>query len=588
MNAFFKSISDIFGNYCSGYETASSQTTFYFTQNCAPTLFLIRKYFFANSVHINRYNLHLAEVMSVGLFKKKRRKFPVDFSKAVKEQEQEPKVKNDKLSKVLVLNIKRFEELFHYPTNDALKFRKLFLPSIERKATVLFVTGTVNTQLINDHIIRPLIESTQKPTDKSDLINEVKNNILTISGGKIISTFDEAVQILLNGSTVILIDGEQYAIAVDTTGFEKRSISESTTETVVKGPKSAFVESAEVNLSLIRRQLKDHRLITEVVTVGNEAPQEVSILYVNNIVDDQLVENVKKRLSEVNRDAILTLSVLEELIEERPYSLFPSCLSTERPDRTCSLLLEGHVVLLMDNSPDALVMPVTFWSLFHTAEDQFLRWAYGNFARIIRLISLLIAMLMPAIFLAVTTFHPEMIPTDLMLAISGTRERIPFPTLWEIILMEVTFEILREAGIRVPTPLGATIGIVGALILGQAAVEANLVSPILVIVVSITGLSSFAIPDIGLSVIVRILRFGFLFAANFLGFIGIALGLAALLAYSTSITSFGVPFFSPLAPYSPSSHDMFWRSTISRQWLRPLSMNPKQKVRAKPKGDTNS
>lgn len=178
-----------------------------------------------------------------------------------------------------------------------------------------------------------------------------------------------------------------------------------------------------------------------------------------------------------------------------------------------------------------------------------------------------------------------MIPTDLLLAMAGTRERIPFPTLWEIVLMEITFEILREAGIRVPTPLGATIGIVGALILGQAAVEANIVSPIMVIIVSITGLASFAIPDIGLSVIVRILRFCLLFAANFLGFIGIALALTAIMAYAASLKAFGVPFFSPLAPYTPSSKDLFLRPVLKKQWLRPQNMSPQRKIRAAPKGE---
>ncbi|MEK4031359.1 spore germination protein [Pseudobacillus sp. FSL P4-0506] len=521
-------------------------------------------------------------------FKKRLIKIQGEPQARDKEQKKPIQDKKGSFFEALALNTERFEELFQYPANDALKFREMHIPSINRKAMVLFVAGAANTDQINGHVIKPLLESSLNMNLGNNLINEIKNNILTIASGKKIATFDEAVKLLLNGNTVILVDGEKEAIVVDTTGFEKRSVSEPTSEIVLRGPKSAFVEAADVNRSLIRRQLKDHRLVSETVTVGRQSPQEVSILYLDNIVDKALVKNIKDRLAQVDRDAVLTLSTLEELIEERPYSLFPSTMTTERPDRASSFLLEGHVVLLMDNSPDALIAPITFWSLFHTAEDQFLRWAYGNFARIIRLIALFLALLMPAIYLAITTFHPEMLPTDLLLAIAGTRERVPFPTLWEMLLMEVTFEILREAGIRVPNPLGTTIGIVGALILGQAAVQANLISPLLVVVIAITGLSSFAIPDVGLSVMLRILRFGFLMAAHFLGFVGIALGFAALLAYATSIKSFGVPFFAPLSPHEPSSHDLFLRPILRRQWLRPLSMKPQEKLRAKSRGGNRS
>ena len=497
-------------------------------------------------------------------------------------------VPQDPFSERLDDNVKQLKELFLSPANNALKSRALTLTSAGRRAMVFFIAGAADTDMINDHIIRPLLSSSTKAGRSGPLVDEIKDNYLTVSGSETVGDFREAVRRLINGSTIILIDGEQTAIAAVTAGFETRSVSEPTRELVIKGPNQAFVESVDVNQSLIRRLLKDHRLVSETVTVGNESPQDVSVLYLDNIVDKALVQNVKDRLTKVDKDAILTLSALEELIEERPYSLFPSTMTTERPDRASSFLLEGHVVLLMDNSPDALIAPITFWSLFHTAEDQFLRWAYGNFARIMRLIALFIALLMPATYLAVITFHPEMIPTDLLLAIAGTRERVPFPSLLELLLLEITFEILREAGVRVPTPLGTTIGIVGALILGQAAVQANLVSPLLVVVIAITGLSSFALPDVGLSVMVRIMRFGFLLAAHLLGFVGIALAFAALLAYAASIKSFGVPFFSPLAPHMPSSRDLFLRPTVKKQWLRPESLSPQEDKRAEPEGGGGS
>ncbi|MET3576691.1 spore germination protein [Bhargavaea ullalensis] len=481
-------------------------------------------------------------------------------------------------------NVDQFKAEFRYPENSALKFRELLIPSVNRRAMVLFVDGAADTVQINDYVIRPLLETDRKMEGLQSLPVEIKNNILTGSGSELLEGFPQAIKKLVNGSTIILVDGEEQAIVVETEGFENRSVAEPTREVVIKGPRSAFIESAAINRSLLRRQVKDHRLVSETMTVGKESPQEVSILYMAHIADPALVQNVKESLSKVEKDAILTLSAMEELIESRPYSLFPSTMTTERPDRAGSFLLEGHVVMLMDNSPDALIAPITFWSMFHTAEDQFLRWAFGNFARIVRLIALFLSLLMPALYLAVVTFHPEMIPTDLMLAIAASRERVPFPTLLELLLMEITFEILREAGIRVPTPLGTTIGIVGALILGQAAVQANLVSPLLVVVIAITGLSSFAIPDVGLSVMTRILRFIFVIAAHLLGFVGLALVLAAMLAYATSIKSFGVPFFSPLAPHFPSSRDLFLRPILKKQWLRPLSMSPKDQIRDEPEG----
>jgi len=257
----------------------------------------------------------------------------------------------------------------------------------------------------------------------------------------------------------------------------------------------------------------------------------------------------------------------------------PSSLNTERPDRASAFLLEGHVILLMENSPAALVLPITIWSLLHSAEDHYMRWAYSNFMRIIRLLALFVAVMTPSVYIAVATFHEEMIPTDLLLAIAATREKVPFPALLEVLLMEFAFELVREAAIRVPTVIGPTIGIVGALILGQAAVEANIISPILVVIVAMTGISSFTIPEPSLNFAVRITRFILLFVGSFLGFFGIALVIACLLAYLTTCSSYGVPFLSPLTPHYRSSADMILRMPVHKERMRPLNLNPQDVVR---------
>lgn len=506
---------------------------------------------------------------------------PKEDSFAVQEQQNNPKLSDD-----LLVNIDSLKTAFSYPANNALKFRNLYLPLYKKSVAILFIEGTVNIDLIDMNILKPMTNNPESPLPKVDFVSLLTTTILTSATTEIISTVKDATNALVNGNTIILIDQEQHALSVDTAKFENRAVSEPTTETDIVGPKVAFNESAAVNRSLLRRQLRNPDFICETVTVGDKSSQEVFIMYLNNIADEKLVDNIKKRLQNIETDAVLTLSQVGQYIEERPYSLIPSTLQTERPDRAASFVLEGHIVLVMENSPSALVAPTTFWSFFHTVEDQYLRMPYGNFLRIIRLIAIFIALLVPALYIALTTFHSEMLPTDLMLAIAATRERIPFPVFIEILIMEVSFEILREAGVRVPNVLGPTIGIVGALILGQAAVQANIVSPILVVVVAITGLASFTIPDVSLNIAVRMFRFIFLIVAYLFGFFGMAIVAAFSVAYLVSLKSFGVPFFAPFAPYLPSSNDMVTRKTLWQQWLRPFSTSPKQKVRAaKPKGD---
>ncbi|MBS4224043.1 spore germination protein [Lederbergia citrea] len=509
-------------------------------------------------------------------------------TKSLKEEKTALEEKNKKefLTKDLLTNVNKFKKAFDYPANTALKLRDLHLPFYEKNITILYVEATVDTNLIDTHIVEPLLEEPDTDIEKADFVSSLIKDVLTSANAKEITSIQDAVKDLVNGNTIIVIENEEIAISVETVGFENRSVAEPTAETVIVGPKIAFIESAAVNRSLIRSLIRDPKLMCESITVGDRAPQQISVMYLKEIADPAIVEKVKKRLTEINSDTVMTLSIMEQHLEERPYSLFPSTLTTERPDRAASFLLEGHIILVMDNSPDALVVPITFWALFHTVEDQYLRMPYGNFIRIIRLFSLFVAVFTPALYIAVTTFHAEMIPTDLMLAIAATREVIPFPVFVEILIMGITFEILREAGVRVPNTLGPTIGIVGALILGQAAVEANIVSPTLVVVIAVTGLASFTIPDTSLNVAIRILGFALLLAANFLGIFGISVFLSFLIAYLVSIKSYGVPFFAPLSPHLPSSKDMLVRPPVWKQWLRPFSAFPQDKARAgKPKGD---
>ncbi|MFC0212398.1 spore germination protein [Paenibacillus chartarius] len=496
---------------------------------------------------------------------------------------------SNRLSNDLNANVNRIKDEFSYPQNKALIVRDVFIPFIGREGTILFLEGAADTKTLEEHILEPIMAQTGiTPEPAPDgILSELMKRILSTAGGQKASLFDEIIRDLLKGNTIICIQGHSEALSIETPGFESRAISEPTNENVLKGPKESFIESAAANRSLIRKQIKDVRLMTEVVNIGDKSLREVSILYLKEVADPALVEKIKDKLRQTNSDLVQSISLLEQFIEERQYSLLPASLLTERPDRACSFLHEGHVVLLMDNSPLAMVLPVTFWALFHTSEDMHLRWAYGIFIRVIRIMAVFVALMTPSLYLAVSTYHEEMLPTDLLLAIASTRERVPFPAFLEVMIMEVTFELVREAGIRIPRAIGPTIGIVGALILGQAAVEANIISPILVIIVAMTGLSSFAIPEISFNFVVRIMRFFMLLSANFMGFYGIALTLTCVIAYMASFESYGVPFLSPLSPHFRSSKDLIIRPPIRKQWLRPQNMNPQDPERSqKPKGNS--
>lgn len=473
------------------------------------------------------------------------------------------------------------EKIFFYPDNKDLIVREFCIKALNKNASIFFLNGMANEQIIINHILHPLMEDTAY----EDCNDKKIENLIKVKKISRTNKIPQIVDDIIMGYTILMIDGYKEVFCLRTTSFEHRSVEKSTRENTMRGPQEAFVESKGINISLIRKRLRSEKLITENIMVGERSKNKVSIMYVSDLASPELVKEIKKRISEIQVDTIHSVDILEQHLEERPYSLIPSIQFTERPDRATAFLMEGHVVLLMDSSSDVLILPTTFWGLFHTGEDIYQRWAYGNFMRVVRLFAVFATLLTPALYVAITNFHIAMLPTDLLLAIAATRERVPFPVIIEVLLMESAFELLREAGVRIPTAIGPTIGIVGALILGQAAVEANVVSPILVIVVAITGLSSFAIPNNSLNFAVRISRFIFLFLGAFMGIFGIVIGLGMGISYLTSYKSFEVPFLAPFAPHYKSSKDVLFREPIWKQVLRPSHIKPQDKKRKEtPKG----
>ncbi|MBL4930361.1 spore germination protein [Clostridium sp. YIM B02565] len=481
--------------------------------------------------------------------------------------------KNNTLTSSIDNNIKIFKQIFSTDVNDDFTIKYLQIKSLMRKGAVLFIDPLVDKQRINDHIISPLL-FTMLDNISGNIGTILVEQVLSLKDTKNTNDINTIIDEVLSGNTILLIDKCNTAIILNTDNFQHRAIEKPTNENTLKGPKEAFTEWGEGNRSLIRKSLKTPTLVTETLSIGKDKHRAVSLMYLNNLVNSELLSKVKERIYSINNEDIDRIVMLEQWIEDRPYSLIPTTFTTERPDRVCYFLKEGHIALLMDSSSNVIIVPVTFWTFFHTADDMYQRWLFGNFLRIIRVVAIFIAIMLPGLYIAVTNFHTDIIPTDLVIAVAASREKLPFPALVEILLMEMSFELIREAGVRIPTAVGPTIGIVGALILGQAAVEANIVSPILVIVVALTGLSSFAIPEQSIGFIARISRFIFLFAGTLGGFFGIGIVLTAAIAYTSVVESFGVPYFSPKAPHYPSSRDFFTRRPIFKLNKQPMNLEP--------------
>lgn len=481
----------------------------------------------------------------------------------------------------LAFNMEKLKRIFVYPKNQDFAIRELYIELVKKKAALIYLEGIVNEPVIDEFIIDPVINNSGYKADGIQGIDLIRLSLSTVKV-KEMSSFSRITQTVLDGYSVLLIDGFDKALSIDTAKYEHRSVERSETENITKGPHEGFIEAFKVNDSLIRKHLRNEKLVSESVNVGYKTLTRVFLMYREDVADPSLIDNIKERLGNIRTDAMVTTSILGQFIEDNDYSIVPTVLYTELPDRAASYIESGHVVLLVDNSPSALIAPATFWSLFHTPEDTYHRWIAGNFIRLIRIISIFIMLFTPALYVAATNYHPEMIPTDLLLAIAASREKVPFPVIFEVVGMEMAFEVIREASIRIPTSMGATIGIVGALILGQAAVQANIISPLVVIIVALTGVASFAVSNTDLNMSIRISRFFFTFCGMVMGFLGIAVGIVVFLGYVISIRSFGVPFLAPVVPHSKSSRDMLFRSSVKDQNIRPLLTKLKSVYKSRP------
>ncbi len=411
-------------------------------------------------------------------------------------------------------------------------------------AILIYIEGLSNIEEI-DNVLSLLMQSSSKEFSNIKSLIEKK---VSVSNVKEVKTISQCLQEISNGNPVILVDGKGTGFSLGLAKFEKRSVESPSAERVIRGPRDGFVETIGVNTSLLRRRIKRTELKLHSIEIGGYTKTKVVIAYIEGIADKTLIDEVKSRLNRIDIDGIMDSGMIEEFIEDNPYSPFPQVLATERPDVVTASLLEGRAAILVDGTPFSLVMPTTLYSLLQANEDYYERFIMATAVRWLRYLFLVMSLLLPSLYVAVITFHHEMIPTMLLISMAASREQVPFPALVEALMMEVTFEALREAGLRLPQQIGSAVSIVGALVIGEAAVSAGIVSAPMVIVVSITGIASFTIPRFPLAFALRMLRFPMILLAGTLGLLGIMLGIITIVIHLCTLRSFGVPYLSPMAP----------------------------------------
>ncbi len=448
-------------------------------------------------------------------------------------------------------NLRSLKGIFHQ-CSDIIFREFLFAQREQIKLALIYIDGLIDKSQVSDQIIRALSLEVPVATDETTITKKnawhyIKMRGLCVHQLQESQRLPDIVSAVLSGNCVLLVDGHPNALIVDSRSWAARSIEESKTETVIRGPRESFVETLRTNTSMLRRKIKNPNLKIEVLKLGEVTQTDIAILYINGIANEGLVQEAKKRLSDIKIDAVLDSGYIQELIRDNPNSMFPTISHTDRPDRVAAHLLEGRVAIMVDGTPMVLVAPYLFIEAIQTPEDYYEPAIFMSGVRVLRIISLVIALTLPSLYIAITSFHQEMLPTPLLLSLAAQREAVPLPVFVEAFIMEFAFEIIREAGIRLPREVGQAVSIVAALIIGQAAVQAGLVAGATIIVVALTAMASFTVYYSG-SITFRLLRFPLMFLAASFGLFGMIGGIIAMVVYMTSLRSFGVPYLAPLGP----------------------------------------
>jgi spore germination protein KA len=490
-------------------------------------------------------------------------------------------VPDEPLHDKLPFNLQTIKETTGYSSDIVFRIVRVG-QNPEVKVAIVYTDGLVDNQTVNDCLIESLLNDPdmQKQISPQQALSMIEGNVVSVGGVKIVNNWPELFLSLMSGETIILIDGISEAVCVSTKGGDKRSIQEPSTQISLRGPRDGFTESIRTNTAMVRRRIKNPYLWLETMKIGKVTQTDVAIMYINGIVNEEIVEEVKKRLKRINIDSILESGYIEQLIEDQTFTTFPTIYHTERPDVVAANLLEGRVAIFVDGTPFVLIAPALFIQFFQAVEDYYARFDIATALRFLRVLIFFISLVAPAVYISATTFHQEMIPTLLVIAIAAQREAVPFPAFVEALIMEVTFEILREAGIRLPRAVGQALSVVGAIVIGQAAIQAGIVSPAMVIIVSITAIASLATPAFSIAISARLIRFLLMFLAAGFGFYGVIIGVMIMIIHLCSLRSFGVPYMAPLAPFIPSnSGDTIFRVPTWAFKERPRLISQKNIVR---------
>ena len=450
---------------------------------------------------------------------------------------------------------------------------------------MVYIEVAVSNMMLDDSAIGKMVNHFWQVSP--DKIQEfIQNNSLGIADVKKLETMEEALDAMLAGNAIFFIDGYNKAMKISSKGYPDMGVMEAETEKVLRGSREGFSDSAKSNTALVRKRLRDTRMKVEEYRLGVRSHTLVQMLYMDDLVREELLEEIQERMERFEIDGILDSGMLEQLTEDVWYSPFPQYQTTERPDRAAQEILNGKIVLICDNSPAALILPGNFNSFMESSEDWYNRFEMASFLRILRYLAVVMATVFPGLYLAVIRFHTQILPTNLILSFAEAREGVPFSSVVELVFLELSFELIREAGVRIPGSLGNAIGIVGGLVIGQAAVEANLVSPIVVMIVGLTALGSLAVPNEEFASAFRLLKYCFLVLGGYLGIYGIVLGGYLVISHLAGLLSFGVPYLVPFVRKKGMSEngDGILRVPFYKRKNRPLYAKADEKVRLKRKG----
>lgn len=480
-------------------------------------------------------------------------------------------------SRNLEKNLKALQERLHLDVNDDVVVRRF--SALGQDCALLYVEGLSDGEQMAQHILRPMMNSPLVLAGRSTA-EQVMQNVLTVPEVESGTEVSPALDDLLRGLCLVLMDTCDQALRIDLRAYARRPVSNPRNETVVVGPHDAFNETLRDNLTLLHRRLPSPNFVCQLRKVGTETPGQAALCYLDGVCPRETVEELQRRLDGVELDYVLTSGTLEQLIEDNPYAPLPQVVGTERPDRAVSFLMEGQAVLLLDGSPRALALPVSLWHLFHAPDDSYMRWQYGTFMRLLRLLGALVTLLLPAVFVSLVVYHPITIPMTLLTSIMQSRTNVPINLFEETLLMVAVFALINESAIRIPGMMGSSLGLVSTLILGTAAVDAGLVSPLLIIVVALSGLGSYAMPNYPLSFAFRMGQVVLLLAAGITGISGLCYAVVMLLCWVAAMESLGQPFLAPGSPRRTHNPDLLLRAPTFRQRLRTYLSNPEEMKRA--------